>query len=198
MSLNRCVATWAVYLSLIAMVATVPARAEYFPEIAEACLDSSGTSGLGDFGLTNFIFVSPGPFQVTPSPFNPMNILNDPGYEHDYAFTAGFYTGCTRVTNLPDSYDDCPTAGILEGDLVAFSFGTYTASAIQAGVVYSGQFGFIDGGIPVAEFALRGQEVYHGICPADDPFCLEVSRSETLGTGGAQQNGTFSCLFFQN
>ncbi len=121
--------------------------------------------------------------------FNPMNVQNDPGFELDFAIQQGFYNECATGTDLPDPYDDCPTAGLFEPSsqtgvtLNAFSFGSYTARDITPGRVYVGVWVF--GGpktMSRARFEIRGQEVSHTLCPVDSPFCLTVNpgRSELL------------------
>ena len=50
---------------------------------------------------------------------------------------------CTTWSNLPDRYDDCPTAGILaDRDVVELSFGTFKAPDIVVGRVYYGSWIF--------------------------------------------------------
>jgi len=174
-------------------------RAEFFPERGDWCYSSGANQA-----FTLFQFANPGPFQVPFSMFNPGNVLNDPGFELDFAIEPGFYNACVTGTDLPDPYDDCPTVGILESGFNAFSFGTYTANAITPGRVYQGIWLFSGPRtIAQARFEFRGQEVFHAICPVDSPFCLEVNRNKRLYRSPVPNdgllnnpNGGFSCRAF--
>ena len=68
-------------------------------------------------------------------------------YEHDLELDFGWINnGCTTWTTLPDSYNDCRTAGLLEpdGSKIIISFGTYRAPAIQSGKIYYGSWNFLN------------------------------------------------------
>jgi len=61
-------------------------------------------------------------------------------YEHDFnVFTEGVYEACASWSDLPHSYDDCPTAGLDEDYGIAFAFGSFDASAVKAGSTYFGE-----------------------------------------------------------
>jgi len=42
------------------------------------------------------------------------------------------YDGCSSMTNLPQSYDDCTTAGVSDGDTqISFGFGTFNGELLN-------------------------------------------------------------------
>lgn len=101
----------------------------------------------------------------------------DPGYEHDLALRSYYFAGCTSWTDLPNGYDDCPTAGATEpSTLWSFSFGSFHAKNVVAGRWYYGSWNF--GGYPSAastDFKLIGQEVSHDICSWDSIWCMAAT-----------------------
>lgn len=109
--------------------------------------------------------------------------VSDPGYEHDLVVRKFFFTSCTSFTNLPNGYDDCPTAGVLETNpnYYAFSFGSFHARNIQPTRDYYGSWNFTSNGSPSpTDFRLNGQEVYRFYCPFDSIWCMEDIRSQKL------------------
>ena len=107
----------------------------------------------------------------------------DPGYEHDLLLWPDYFTACTSWTTLPDGYDDCPTAGILDFDMWAFSFGSYAAKKIQPQTWYYGAWSFSGGSLSSSKMRLNGQETAHDICPWDSPWCMDGKRSWNLLDG---------------
>jgi hypothetical protein len=107
--------------------------------------------------------------------------VSDPGYEHDFRVRKTFFSSCTSWTDLPNGYDDCPTAGVLETNpnYYAFSFGSFHAKNIQANVWHYGYWNFAGNGTlpPPTDFRLNGQEVAHLICPFDSIWCRMVSEA---------------------
>ena len=103
---------------------------------------------------------------------------SDPGYEHDLNIYPTFYSSCTSWTNLPDRYDDCSTAGVLDGTYHAFSFGSYDAKKIRTYRWYLGTWSFSGGsGASSTPIKLFGQETAHLICPFDLPWCMDGVRT---------------------
>jgi len=110
--------------------------------------------------------------------------VSDPGYEHDLVVRKTFFSSCTSYTNLPNGYDDCPTAGVLETnpDYYAFSFGSFHARNIQRQAYY-GSWNFSGGSASSTDYFLNSQEVAHLICPFDIILCMDGIRSQRLLKG---------------
>jgi len=73
---------------------------------------------------------------------------DDPGYEHDLAVSPWYFDECSSWTNLPNGYDDCPTAGASESneDIWVFSFGSYhVKNQLSPGYLYYGSWYFHEG-----------------------------------------------------
>ena len=113
--------------------------------------------------------------------------VEKPGYEHDLVTKSDYFTGCYSSSNLPDWYDDCPTACISEAeeDYCAFSLGTYNALLIEPEYPYTGWIQLIRGPANSTDFYLNAQEVFHSPkcfefmnryiclpCPFDNPWCM--------------------------
>ena len=84
-----------------------------------------------------------------------------PGYEHDlYVRDPDFFTSsCITYSTLPDRYDDCPTAGVLDPHGPVFSFGTFDATRMQQNEWYYGGWLFSShGNAWYSPFKLLGQE----------------------------------------
>lgn len=112
--------------------------------------------------------------------------LSGPGYEHDLVVQKNYFSACTSWTNLPNGYDDCPTAGYLETNpnYYAFSFGSFwVQNIIQPSTWYFGSWNFSGGSAPSTDFRLNGQEVAHDICAFDSPWCMDGRRSQPLLRG---------------
>ena len=111
--------------------------------------------------------------------------MGDPGYEHDLTAQSNYFNACTSWTDLPNGYDDCPTAGYTEPDpnLWTFSFGSFHAKNIKSLTWYYGYWIFSGGSASSTSFQLNGQEVYHQICPLDDIWCMGSIRSQPLLSG---------------
>ena len=105
---------------------------------------------------------------------------SNPRYEHDLNIYPTYFSSCTSWTTLPEGYDDCSTAGILDGTYHAFSFGTYDAKEIEADEWEFGAW-YFSGGSGAAETPVRlfGQETRHAICPWDRPGCMDGVRSSS-------------------
>ena len=88
-------------------------------------------------------------------------------YEHDLKLDKLWFRSgvCTTWSNLPRSYDDCPTSGFSDpaGKRIV-SFGTYKAPAIESGKVYYGSWmlsslqTFRVTGVQTTTVELHGQE----------------------------------------
>ena len=114
------------------------------------------------------------------------------GYEHDLViFDKNFFIGnlfinCTTFSNLPADYDDCNTAGTLDGDdRRIFSFGSYRADRIIKNVEYFGTWDFdLYAGAPDADVALIAQEVENHCHPLRNIWWMDGTSSgeKTLHT----------------
>ncbi len=70
-------------------------------------------------------------------------------------------SGLQETSDLPEHYDDCPTAGLKADDnIVELSFGTFKAPLIEAGRDYYGYWSFNNhrGGATSTEVRLYGAE----------------------------------------
>jgi len=119
---------------------------------------------------------SPGPWSVS-----------KPGYEHDLRVhdTQFFTSTCVTWTNLPASYDDCPTAGLLDFNGPVFSFGSFDAKKIVANQIYYGAWWFSSHGTAsYSPFTLYGQE-NKNICPLspNSIWCMLATQTKTLLSG---------------
>ena len=113
--------------------------------------------------------------------------VDKPGYEHDlHVQDPLFFTStCTTWTNLPDSYDDCPTAGVLDPSGPVFSFGTFDAKKIVANQVYLGAWLFSSHGTATSSgFTLMGQE-NKNFCPfsPNSIWCMDSTQTKHLLSG---------------
>lgn len=127
-----------------------------------------------DFYHNGYSYVRSHMLWLTLGPFQ----KSDPGYEHDLNIYPTYYSSCSSWTNLPDSYDDCSTAGIQDGTYHAFSFGTYDAKEIDTYRWYLGSWSFSGGrGAAETPIELYGQETWHDFCPLDFPWCMNGVQS---------------------
>lgn len=110
-----------------------------------------------------------------------------PGFELDLTLVEGFFkTGdktCTSWTNLPDYYDDCPTAGKFEEQAGkdVYSFGTYSAKQIQAGTEYRGYWVFWEGSLSETSYTMGWQEVKKKFCFWNSPSCMGGVSDKSAG-----------------
>lgn len=110
-----------------------------------------------------------------------------PGYEHDLNVQdPNFFTStCTSYSTLPDSYDDCPTAGFLDLDGPVFSFGTFDATRIRENSWYYGGWLFSShGNAWYSPFKLQGQE-NESKCPSfiKTKWCMLAVDTDDLIEG---------------
>ena len=147
--------------------------------------------------------------------------INCATYEHDLSLNRNFFEPqtiitpsrtspyiidwCTTVTNLPSSYDDCPTAGWDENEetIYVYSFASGRAHSIRANYGYYGFWNFRrKGSVTTATVSLDGQQGYHrvwGLCPTPPNalptagWCVLSHRGSTqLLTSTAWTHGTAS------
>ncbi len=115
-------------------------------------------------------------------------VSNEPGYEHDLkVHEINYFTSsCTTFTNLPDGYDDCPTAGCCDQNGIVFSFGSFDAELIQTNTWYSGgwYFNYHFPGTAESSMTLIGQE-NESHCPGgyENIWCMFANDSQTLLEG---------------
>jgi hypothetical protein len=138
-----------------------------------------------------FTWNSPGPWS------NPT--YAEPGYEHDlFVDEELFFTACSSVTNLPDGYDDCPTAGVFDPNGPVFSFGSYDATQIQAYEYYQGSWFFSGGGsVSTSYAALMGQETENRCLGWNTIWCRYATRTKELTTGNLNWGGAPNQAFWQ-
>jgi hypothetical protein len=74
-----------------------PASAAYYP--SSGYLYYAGAY----YAESSLQWSSPGPWAS-----------GQPGYEHDLSLNDTYFNSCTSYTNLPNAYDDCPTAGVAD------------------------------------------------------------------------------------
>lgn len=112
-------------------------------------------------------------------------VTSEPGLEIDLNLAETFYTSCTSWTNMPDYYDDCPTAGKLEDQPLrtVFSLGTYDTKLIQSNQEYRG-FWIFDlynqGSLQGTNYSLGWQEVYKKFCSSKNPWCMGGAGGSVL------------------
>ena len=157
--------------SMMSHKLTAPPQPTYFPN--EGSIQYTGTTVVR-YDLIKWY--NPGDWSV-----------NMPGYEHDLVARRDYFTDCSSQSNLPDWYDDCPTACVSEasGDYCAFSFGTYNALLIDPDFNYWDRLDLTRGPAVSTDFRLNAQEVFHSPkcfrflgrwtcipCPFDTPWCM--------------------------
>lgn len=157
---------------LLVLLAAIPSlvSAAYYPNQGDLYYDGAS------YADSYLKWDSPGPWQHS-----------DPGYEHDLVAHKDYFQDCTSWTNLPNGYDDCPTAGVAEpSDMWSFSFGTFHANNIQSSNWYFGSWTFTILWDPSTDFSLNGQENYHGFCSWDSIWCMKAVDTEPLLQGQFQ------------
>ncbi|MFZ5652985.1 MAG: hypothetical protein ACOY42_01080 [Pseudomonadota bacterium] len=145
------------------------AHAAYYPN--EGDLYYNGAFYLDSY----FRWSATGPFSVV-----------DPGYEHDlWVHDPNFFTStCTTYTNLPDGYNDCPTAGTGDPNGPVFSFGSFDALAIASGTIYFGAWAFTTHGVAgYTPFNLQGQENQNLCLGLPTIWCMYSTQTKNLITG---------------
>ena len=149
----------------LALAAAAPATAAYYPNAGDLWYD-------GYFYADSYlVWDNPGPWEGTRA------------YEHDLGVRSHYFEECSTWTDLPNSYDDCPTAGHSEGEYRVFSFGTYDADEVRPGHWYFGAWSLSGGYSFSSDFVLNGQEVWHDFCWWDWIWCMNGIRSERLLSG---------------
>lgn len=110
-------------------------------------------------------------------------------WEMDIVVDETFFESCTTWTNLPDPYDDCPTAGVLENDPSrrSFGIGSYNKNLIQgesAGALYQGKWYFAGGYSASTYPDVTWQEVTLQTCwDARNIWCYQSVQASRLMTG---------------
>jgi len=111
-------------------------------------------------------------------------------YEHDLKVSRGFLapfidistgfpTWCVTTTDLPNPYDDCPTAGIDDpAGYLVLSFGSWNAHRIERDHSYTGTWHFLGlGDVSNTTAGLYGQEGYNTVLP---PFTVNPEHTHHL------------------
>lgn len=131
------------------------------------------------------------------------------GFEVDLVLKKGYFSAqlwkpfgkapCSTWTDLPNWYDDCPTAGWSDfNETWSFGFGTFSPGSIRANTQYFGAWYFW-GGNAVSEstLLLNAQEVFNLFCPGatfyltKSPWCMDGSRTTTLADGFIKRGEAF-------
>lgn len=108
---------------------------------------------------------------------------SNPGYEFSFSVDSALWSGCTSWTNLPNAYDDCPTAGDLEPSGVAYTFGVGSYDAKQmttSGTTYEHRFYLTGGSTASANAKISWQEVSRQICPQNSIWCMNGVQGGSL------------------
>lgn len=117
----------------------------------------------------------------------PVWSVTSPGYEHDLWVHNNQYfpSTCTSMTNLPNAYDDCPTAGTLDPNGPVFSFGTFNANNIVAHNWYFGAWQWTqhNPAITTTGFNLQGQENKNNCFGIPTIWCMFATQTQNLVTG---------------
>ena len=115
-----------------------------------------------------------------------------PIYEHDFNVFEGNsdyddtpkYSSCLSVSDLPNAYDDCPTAGVSDEGYMGFGFGSWSADEIKPNRYYYGTvFLYRNEGVyegEIFDFNVTGARMYHQFCPVNDIWCLGSAEAEIL------------------
>jgi len=170
---------------LLAMLGSWPAQAAYYPAAGDLYYD-------GAFYLDSYFA-----WGATPGPFS----VSDPGYEHDlWVHNNQFFNStCTAFTNMPDGYDDCPTAGVGDPNGPVFSFGTFDATALSGSSAYFGGWNFSTHMVaaPTSPFNLQGQENENRCFGLPTIWCMFSTQTRDLITGWYMNwGGTPSYILF--
>ncbi len=103
------------------------------------------------------------------------------GYEHSLKLQDYYFNSCTAYTNLPNGYDDCPTAGIDDpaGHKI-YSFGSFSLkNNLTLNYYYFGswQWSGGSGNGSSSTMSLRGKEVAATWCPFWNIWCMGASQA---------------------
>lgn len=117
----------------------------------------------------------------------PVWSVSNPGYEHDlWIHNSRYFTSsCTTMSNLPDGYDDCLTAGVGDAQGPVFSFGTYSANNISADTWYFGAWSWStrDTSMASTGFSLLAQENKNICGGIKSILCMKSTQTRNLISG---------------
>lgn len=156
-------------LILICMVGSKSAyaqKAHFFPDDGDLYYDGS------HYADSWFSWVNPGNWTFTYA-----------GYESDISLDETYFDSCTSWTDLPDPYDDCPTAGVDDpAGKKNFGIGSFAAESIQpqSVKVYTGQWRFSGGSGIRSHVNYGAQEVSRTLCPWKDIWCYNGVKGTSL------------------
>lgn len=119
------------------------------------------------------------------------------GFELDIDLERAYYSACTTWNNLPEGYDDCPTAGVLENDPYrnSLGFGSFNARAIRLNTWYFGDWYFESPGLASSNygnFSLRWQQTYFRSCRYKDIWCYYTNEEGYLVNSFFRSGETYS------
>ncbi len=136
--------------------------------------------------------------------------LNGLALEIDLTLSSAFFLnapglGCVSWTTLPGGYDDCPTAGTLDGiKSWTYSVGSNKPLSILAGTTYHSEWAFW--GLPAAsssDVIVGAQQNHNASCPWTDKWwdiwCMESGPTVHLISelaGIVVKKGTITNLWF--
>lgn len=96
------------------------------------------------------------------------------GFEMDLSLDEFYFDSCTSWTDLPDPYDDCPTAGYSDPEgKKNFGIGSFAAESILpiSQKTYVGRWYFAGGYGISTHVNVTAQEVSRTLCPEKSIWC---------------------------
>ena len=147
--------TFALFAAWLATAASTPATAQVpkpYPYTGDLYYDGN------QYADSYFGWALPGGWRAQTS-----------GWEMDISLGEGYFDACTSWTNLPQPYDDCPTAGTLDpSGRRNFGIGSFDKNQIvgdvNGGGAYRGQWWFCGGSSASTYPDVAWQEVTTQIC----------------------------------
>ena len=103
----------------------------------------------------------------------PVQAHGETGMEIDLVVDEDYVLDCVSASTMPEYYDDCPTAGVFDGDQVNYGTGTYDVGEVEVGIEYLGEWTFSGAtaynDIPVSMSISENEDR----CPGfpDSPWC---------------------------
>jgi hypothetical protein len=111
-------------------------------------------------------------------------ITSDAAVEIDVNVAETFFDTCSTMSDLPEAYDDCPTAGVFESDPTrqSFGLGTFNARNVQPAVWYRSQWDFRGGNLYSTTVNQTWGEVerQYTSCDRYDIWCYEQRQGGSL------------------
>ena len=101
-------------------------------------------------------------------------VTDQGGYEQSIQLNDNYFASCTAYTNMPNGYDDCPTAGVDDpAGKKIFSVGSFSIkNNLIPNHYYLGQWWFSGGSASSSPMQVYGKEVACKFCPAWNIWCM--------------------------